>query len=296
MEYPRSGIILILLVLSLILRFNGALLIWTKRKEIPVIPAVVLDVFSPILCLMTVSYASGNSYEKDMRSPMRGSVVMLASLLISQFITGLIFIGLLFFLDIPLPTGRAIGPGSDGEMFQPVQIMGVIAISALLLLLILMILRPEKEPMSYMKGKKVLLNSIIGVLILVPILALTSLLSVFMEEMGGGEPPTLVGGVDGTADIIYMGIAIVIIAPFIEELLFRGYLFDQIRKKASPMVAILSTALLFALVHFSIATMIPIFIMGVIMGVLRERTGSIIPSLLFHSLNNLFALVILSIA
>jgi membrane protease YdiL (CAAX protease family) len=91
-----------------------------------------------------------------------------------------------------------------------------------------------------------------------------------------------------------MGVAIVIIAPFIEEMLFRGYLFDQIRTRANPLAAILSTALLFALVHFSIATLIPIFIMGVIMGVLRERTGSILPSMLFHSLNNLFALVILS--
>lgn len=291
MEDPRPGLILTLIVLSLILRFNGAILIWTKRDRIPVIPAVILDIFSPVLCLATVSYATGRSFSKDTVSPLKGTIVMMAALLLSQFITGMIFVGAYFLLGLPVPAGRAIGPASDGSTFQPVHILFLISFYSLLLFLMLQILRNDFRPFSFFKGKKVLSTTLFGLTALLPLVAAANLFVYAFDELGYGGAPNLVSDVDGFADVLYIGVAIVIVAPFIEELLFRGYIYSQIREKYPPWMAITVTATLFSFAHFSPITFIPIFILGLFMGMVRERTGSILPSMTFHAGNNLVALL-----
>ena len=294
MEGLRAGVILIMVVTSLLLRLNGFILIRTKRNEVPLFPSVMLNILSPLLCLITLSYATGRSRSKDMRSPVKGTIVLILALLASQYISGMIFVGGLFILGLPIPTGRALGPGSDGISFQAEHILAVVALSSIFLFLILLILRADKDPVSYLKGRKVLINSIFSLLALVPVLVVTYFLSFLINELGLGNAPELVEGLDSTWDILLLGIAIVIVAPFIEELLFRGYLFDQIRKRAGSVLTIVVTSLLFALVHFSLVTILPVFFMGLIMGVLRENSGSILPSFLFHSANNLLALIVLA--
>ena len=294
MEDLRPGIILIMAVLSLLLRINGFILIRTKRNAIPVLPSVLLNLLSPLLCLITVSYAAGRSYEKDMRSPLKGTIVLMAALLISQYITGLIFIGALFILKVTIPTGRALGPGSDGATFQAEHIMAIVSISAVFLYLMLLIVKPEKDPISYLKGRKVIPYSLLALLILAPVIILTYFISLIINEIGDVQVPSLVDGVDSTLDIIFLAVAIVIVAPFIEELFFRGFLYDQLRGKGGTLLTIVVTSLLFAFVHFSLITLIPIFIMGIAMGMLRERSGSILPSMIFHSANNLLALIVLA--
>ena len=70
-----------------------------------------------------------------------------------------------------------------------------------------------------------------------------------------------------------------------EELFFRGLVFSGFRRMGA-WPAILVTALLFALAHASIYRLMPSFILGVLLGILRWRSGSILPGILMHATNN----------
>ncbi len=82
------------------------------------------------------------------------------------------------------------------------------------------------------------------------------------------------------------------IVPICEELFFRGLLqasFHTLTKNS--WIGIIITSLIFSLLHFSILHFFPIFIFGLWVGVLREKTNSIYIGILLHCINNLFTLV-----
>jgi membrane protease YdiL (CAAX protease family) len=80
-------------------------------------------------------------------------------------------------------------------------------------------------------------------------------------------------------------------APFLEEMMFRGFLFRVIEDIGGVSVAVRTTAVLFALLHVpqlwgSWAGMLVIFAVGYILSDLRHRTGSMIPPLIVHTAYN----------
>lgn len=83
---------------------------------------------------------------------------------------------------------------------------------------------------------------------------------------------------------LVMGGVACVAGPFLEELLFRGALFKPLRKSflglATP--TIITTALLFALVHMERQRMVHVGLMGLGLGFIRKESGSIVPSTLVH--------------
>lgn len=73
-----------------------------------------------------------------------------------------------------------------------------------------------------------------------------------------------------------------------EELLFRGALQGLMRPCGSP-VAVFAPALLFALLHLNLAQGITAFVCGLFLGWLTERTGSVLPGMMLHFINNCIA-------
>ena len=73
-----------------------------------------------------------------------------------------------------------------------------------------------------------------------------------------------------------------------EELFFRGALQGLMRPCGSP-VAVFAPALLFALLHLNLAQGITAFLCGLFLGWLTERTGSVLPGMLLHLINNCIA-------
>jgi len=92
---------------------------------------------------------------------------------------------------------------------------------------------------------------------------------------------------------ILLFIAVSIIAPLGEELLFRGF-FQQILEKHWKDVtrAVLMTAIIFSFIHMNPFWFAQIYILGIILGFLAWKTKSVLPSLILHSLNNLVALIL----
>ena len=73
-----------------------------------------------------------------------------------------------------------------------------------------------------------------------------------------------------------------VIAPICEEWTFRGILYTGFRKNGSALQAIVITAVLFGLFHMNLNQMLFATILGLFFAVLREVTGSILPSVVCH--------------
>ena len=86
-------------------------------------------------------------------------------------------------------------------------------------------------------------------------------------------------------------IAVALLAPTIEELLFRGYLQTSLTNRMNHHIAIWLAALVFALVHMQPLATPALMILGAAFGYLYHRTGSLLTCILLHVVNNSAALV-----
>lgn len=71
-----------------------------------------------------------------------------------------------------------------------------------------------------------------------------------------------------------------------EELAFRGLLQDAFRRVLQPRDAVIVTAILFMIMHFSVVSFPVHFLLGVVLGVLRVQTGSLYPGMVLHFCHN----------
>jgi len=88
-----------------------------------------------------------------------------------------------------------------------------------------------------------------------------------------------------------LGVGLVggLVAPFCEEILFRGVIFAWMRRHWNLQLSMIASAAIFAAFHVIPAVMPEIFILGLVMAWLYERSGSIYPAILLHVTNNLIA-------
>src|SRR5574341_1579342 len=93
-------------------------------------------------------------------------------------------------------------------------------------------------------------------------------------------------------NIILIGIFIVGVAPFFEEVFFRGFIYPLIKKFLGFRWAMILSSVFFATLHFSFLAFLPITCIGLFLAYLYEKTGSLFSSIAFHSLNNLVAVLV----
>lgn len=95
--------------------------------------------------------------------------------------------------------------------------------------------------------------------------------------------------------LVLVFIALVCLAPFVEELLFRGFLFNAFRRTFGFWVGALAVSLLFAVAHQQVNVGIDVFVLSMFLCFLREKTSSLWPSIGLHALKNLVAFTYLFI-
>ena len=86
---------------------------------------------------------------------------------------------------------------------------------------------------------------------------------------------------------------IVICAATSEELCFRGMLFGGLRTRLPSLAAATVSGLIFGALHAptGVSAVPPLIVFGMVMALLYERTGSILPGVILHALNNSVALL-----
>jgi len=88
---------------------------------------------------------------------------------------------------------------------------------------------------------------------------------------------------------IFSMLTIVIAAPILEELIFRGIILDGLLKKYSPIKSILISSALFGIVHLNPWQFVTAMAIGILSGWVYYKTHNLLLCIIIHLVNNLSA-------
>jgi membrane protease YdiL (CAAX protease family) len=127
-----------------------------------------------------------------------------------------------------------------------------------------------------------------GIGLTVATLTLNALYSrvVLQDKDSQAQTTAIVKGLSGTGAKVIGFLAIVVIGPIVEEMLFRGYLQTALSKRMKPWLAIVVASCAFAAIHLQPAAFPMLALVGGVFGFLNYRTGSLRVSMALHMLNN----------
>lgn len=94
-----------------------------------------------------------------------------------------------------------------------------------------------------------------------------------------------------SGSIILSIITVGIVAPFAEEFLFRGIIYNTLKKKMSIRWAIIIQAILFGVFHFNLVQGTYATLLGLVFGYVTYKTKSLWPAIIIHMINNLVATI-----
>ena len=106
-------------------------------------------------------------------------------------------------------------------------------------------------------------------------------------------PPNLLPDMKGVpmTTIVPMLLVGILAAPLSEEIAFRGYAMTLLRRRFSPITALVATSVIFAAVHLtqglSAPKLLVYFLAGLTFGFVALRTGSLLPAMVVHSFGDL---------
>jgi hypothetical protein len=99
-----------------------------------------------------------------------------------------------------------------------------------------------------------------------------------------------------TFGAISAGILIVGLAPLAEEVFFRGFFYGGLRSRMPAWTAAAVSGLFFGFIHITtgnLAVVAQLTMLGIVLALLYERTGSLWPPILVHLVNNALAFTVL---
>ena len=118
----------------------------------------------------------------------------------------------------------------------------------------------------------------------------TEPVSMLLPEMSEARKIAMEQMLKGPVWIVLISVSV--FAPFFEEWLCRGIILRGLLKKMKPGWAIVISALIFGLIHMNLWQAIPAFIIGVILGYVYYKTGSLKLTMLMHCVNNTLSVIL----
>ncbi|MDQ3956586.1 MAG: CPBP family intramembrane metalloprotease [Actinomycetota bacterium] len=98
------------------------------------------------------------------------------------------------------------------------------------------------------------------------------------------------------ASFIPLFFVVVVVAPIVEEFIFRGMFFRLLRSHRSFWAAAFISALVFSITHFIPSLVLFLFVLGLVLAWVVERYESLYPAMALHAFNNAFAVIVLYVA
>ena len=110
------------------------------------------------------------------------------------------------------------------------------------------------------------------------------LLSVVIDTSDGvaSRPRSSPTGPTGSASLLLV-VLVVVGAPIIEELFFRGLLLRSIQARWSDWLALVASSILFGLAHFQLLQLPALVMFGLVAGYCAQRTGRLGMSICAHA-------------
>jgi membrane protease YdiL (CAAX protease family) len=85
---------------------------------------------------------------------------------------------------------------------------------------------------------------------------------------------------------IYFGLMALVVAPIIEEVLFRGIIYPTIKQAGFPRLALWGTSVVFGVIHGNVLSFLPLVFLAVVFTWLYERTNNLLAPIFTHALFN----------
>lgn len=86
--------------------------------------------------------------------------------------------------------------------------------------------------------------------------------------------------------LAYTSIFASLVGPIIEELFFRAFMYNAMKKYIGIFWSMLITACIFAALHTHIVGFLPIMVLGILLAYLYEKTGTLVSSITVHTIHN----------
>jgi membrane protease YdiL (CAAX protease family) len=154
------------------------------------------------------------------------------------------------------------------------------------------LMRHRKIGISLLRMKRLhildFVYAIVGFVVYMMITILVSAsIRVFIPEVNLDQEQDLgLNSVSG-ALLLLTFLALVVVAPIAEELLFRGFLYGRLNsRRLKPIISAIITSLLFGLVHGQINVGIDTFLLSMVMIYLLEKRQSLWVTILLHAIKN----------
>lgn len=111
--------------------------------------------------------------------------------------------------------------------------------------------------------------------------------------IGVSDFPAPIGAVRGDLEPwfqLLLVLYVIVLSPFVEEILFRGLVFGSLNRVFSLGYALIVQGAIFSLAHGSFVDFFPLFVKGLILGYIYKRTSTLWAPVIAHSLINTMVL------
>lgn len=130
-------------------------------------------------------------------------------------------------------------------------------------------------------------------IVLVAFYVLSSVYGQIVGVSQQDDLPGQLGANDSMLNLALVLVLVCVVAPICEELFFRGFCFTALRGWLGPLGGAVATGVIFGLIHAGSASWVflpPLALLGFLLCVVYWRTGSLVPCMALHALNNAVAL------
>ena len=127
----------------------------------------------------------------------------------------------------------------------------------------------------------------------VAFLAFSGIWAAALSIKENDDLPQELGADDSSTALFFVAVLVCVAAPIAEELFFRGFCFTALRRWIGVAGGAIATGLIFGLIHAGSADvvfLVPLGVFGTLLCLLYHRTGSLLPCMVLHALNNSLAL------
>ena len=112
--------------------------------------------------------------------------------------------------------------------------------------------------------------------------------AIYTQLIGEPETQTTLDDLGAKGNLVFVGVMVIVVAPFVEEFFFRGFFYGALRTRFGILAAAAIDGLVFGAIHaFSGPEAVPpLAVLGFVFCLIYERTGSLWPVIVLHALNN----------
>ncbi len=209
--------------------------------------------------------------------------VVAASLMASLMLSGLASQG--------EPASAEMAP-SASMIFVNIVFMLALCVMLLLYLVVFRGLSPAE--LFGLRRLSVARAAGIALLSIIPVYVLVSIVAVAVTHLGKGvwpdiQPQEAAKAFKTAQQIplkVMMGIAAVIVAPLVEEVVFRGFIYGVLKRYTDTWFAAVCSASLFAVVHMHVGFFVPLFVLALGLCAAYERSGCLLVPMWMHAFFN----------